>query len=454
MQGFPLQAPEPRGIPLNETLLPSHLKKLGYVTRLIGKWHTGYYTEGHTPANRGFDSFFGYYNGMIDYFNHTYNEIAIDKTGYDLHRDFPNSLNVDYHASEYFTDIVSNQAEEIIRKHDPETPLFLEIAHLAPHSGGLIDPLQVRDLKEVNKTLGYIKDFNRRKFAGMMTALDESVGRTVAALKKAKMLENSIIIFASDNGAQTEGLLENIGSNYPLRGLKFSVYEGGTRVVSCVYSPLIRKPSRVSNILMHVTDWLPTLYTAAGGNVNDLGEIDGVDQWSRIQSNKESNRKFVLLNIDEKEKTEAAIYGNFKIVKGAPELYGNYYGDSGNSESYPKYNTTTVLNSLTNLAINENLFSQLSSRTLIKLRTLSEVRCKKFTQFSNCSELCLFNTYIDPCETVDLSSKYPNMVKFLQNKLDDYRKVLVNQTNAKLDPAGYPENFNGTWMPWRSDAKM
>lgn len=52
-----------------------------------------------------------------------------------------------------------------------------------------------------------------------MTALDESVGRTVSALKKAKMLENSIIVFASDNGAQSEGFLENVGSNYPLRGV-------------------------------------------------------------------------------------------------------------------------------------------------------------------------------------------------------------------------------------------
>ena len=72
MQGYPLKAAEPRGIPLNETLLPEHLKKLGYATHLIGKWHTGYMSKEYTPSNRGFDSFFGYYNGMIQYFNHTY----------------------------------------------------------------------------------------------------------------------------------------------------------------------------------------------------------------------------------------------------------------------------------------------------------------------------------------------------------------------------------------------
>ena len=71
MYGFPLLPSEPRGIPLNFTLLPEHLKKIGYVTRMIGKWHTGYHTVNHTPARRGFDSFFGYYNGCIKYFQHT-----------------------------------------------------------------------------------------------------------------------------------------------------------------------------------------------------------------------------------------------------------------------------------------------------------------------------------------------------------------------------------------------
>lgn len=71
MQGYPLRAAEPRGIPLNVTLLPEYLRRLGYATHLVGKWHVGYYTEDHGPTRRGFDSFFGYYNGYIEYFNHT-----------------------------------------------------------------------------------------------------------------------------------------------------------------------------------------------------------------------------------------------------------------------------------------------------------------------------------------------------------------------------------------------
>ena len=71
MQGIPLNLGETRGIPLSETLMPEYFKNLGYTTRLVGKWHIGHYTEKHTPINRGFDSFFGYYGGYIKYFYHT-----------------------------------------------------------------------------------------------------------------------------------------------------------------------------------------------------------------------------------------------------------------------------------------------------------------------------------------------------------------------------------------------
>ena len=67
---------------------------------------------------------------------------------------------------------------------------------------------------------------------------------------------------------------------------------------------------------MHVTDWLPTFYSAAGGKIADLGELDGVDQWPAIRDHKKSNRKLLLVNIDEKVNTEAAIYEDFKIIKG------------------------------------------------------------------------------------------------------------------------------------------
>ena len=82
-----------------------------------------------------------------------------------MHRDVSHSLSVDYTRG-YFTDVLSEQAEDIIGKHDPATPLFLEIAHLAPHCSDAADPLEVRDLNEVNSTFGYVENLKRRKFIG------------------------------------------------------------------------------------------------------------------------------------------------------------------------------------------------------------------------------------------------------------------------------------------------
>lgn len=74
MQGFPLRGAEPRGIPLNNILLPEYLRKIGYATHLVGKWHVGYYTRNYGPTRRGFDTFVGYYSGFIEYFNHSFYE--------------------------------------------------------------------------------------------------------------------------------------------------------------------------------------------------------------------------------------------------------------------------------------------------------------------------------------------------------------------------------------------
>ncbi|KOC62042.1 Arylsulfatase B [Habropoda laboriosa] len=448
MQGYPLKAGEPRAIPLNNTLLPEYLRKLGYATHLVGKWHVGYYSDYHTPAYRGFDTFLGYYNGYVTYFNHTIEQN--DQVGNDLHYDVPKNLSAKY-SHEYMTDLISERAEDIIWNHDRRKPLYLQLSHLAPHASDSKDVMEVRDMKELNATLGYIEDFNRRKFAGVVTALDESVGRVVQALKERHMLENSIIVFMSDNGAQTEGLLENYGSNYPLRGLKFTLFEGGIRGAACAYSPLIKNTSTISDQMFHITDWLPTFYTAAGGNLEDLEEnLDGFDQWSTIVSAKKTVRESILLNIDEVENLSGALWGKYKLINGAKQLYGDYYGDSGTNESYPKYNVSSVLHSPAGSAIANISNLTLSANDITQLREETRVTCKHPTFYPKCLNTCLFDVYSDPCETIDLSLKHPDVCTYLRmtSYIAGYKKVLMSQTNMIVDPNSYPEHFNGTWMPW------
>ncbi|XP_054011485.1 arylsulfatase B-like isoform X1 [Hylaeus anthracinus] len=446
MQGYPLRAGEPRAIPLNNTLLPEYLRKLGYTSHLVGKWHVGYYSDYHTPAYRGFDTFFGYYNGYITFFNHTI--VQNNYTGHDLHYDVPGRLSAEYDY-QYITDLITDKAENIIANHDRRRPLYLQLAHAAAHSTDSEDIMEVRDEKKMNATLGYIEDFGRRKLAGVVTALDESVGRVVKALKEAEMLENSIIVFMSDNGAPTVGSSQNYGSNYPLRGIKLTLFDGGIRGVACIYSPLIKSVSRISDSLMHITDWLPTFYSAAGGNLEDLGEtLDGVDQWDTIVSAKGTGRTGVLLNIDEVANVSSALIGRYKLLNGAVSEYPNFYGDNGINKLYPQYNTSSVLRSLAGSAIAKISKSTLKDEDVIKLREKATVTCKNFTTYSTCLHTCLFDVYNDPCETTDLSLEYPKIVDELNHYIKEYSKVLMPQTNAPVNSASLPQHFNGTWMPW------
>lgn len=99
----------------------------------------------------------------------------------------------------------------------------------------------------------------------MVDALDEGVGRVLEALSDAGMLSNVIFVFSSDNGGVPWGNYASRGFNWPLRGAKTTLWEGGVRAAAFVWSPLLKKTRRVSQQLMHVTDWVPTLYSAAGG---------------------------------------------------------------------------------------------------------------------------------------------------------------------------------------------
>ena len=98
----------------------------------------------------------------------------------------------------------------------------------------------------------------------MLTKLDQAVGQLIKDLESHGMLENSVIIFSSDNGGTRSAYEGNAGSNYPLRGEKITPFEGGTRAAGVVWSTLLKVRSRVADQLMHITDWVPTLWTVAG----------------------------------------------------------------------------------------------------------------------------------------------------------------------------------------------
>src|SRR5205823_1700777 len=189
------------GLPLNERTLAQALRAAGYSTAIIGKWHLGHFQRDYLPTMRGFDHQYGHYNGMLDYFTHERDG------GFDWHRN--DKVNRD---EGYTTTLLGNEAVQLIEKHAQKKPLFLYMAFNAPHT-----PLQA--LPEHLKQYEHIKDQKRQSYSAMVHAVDEQIGRIIAALEKAGMLENTIIVFASDNG----GPLGLGATNGTLRGGKGSL---------------------------------------------------------------------------------------------------------------------------------------------------------------------------------------------------------------------------------------
>ncbi len=313
------------GLPTDELTLPQALKAAGYQTYMVGKWHLGHADRKYWPQNRGFDSFYGNLVGEVDYFTKERGGL-ID---WQRNGEF-------FKEDGYFTTLIGDEAVKLIDAQDPKKPFFLYFASLAPHA-----PYQAP--KEYIDRYASIKDEKRRIYAGMITALDDQIGRVVEALEKKGLRENTIILFASDNGGATSALFatgarseadrkESGGvalgekppaSNNPFKGGKGSLYEGGVRVPAFVNWPGRLEP-RVVKIPIHMTDVMPTLLALAGGKGSDNHPMDGKDVWSTLAEGKPSAHEEILINV---EAFRGAIRrGDWKLVRmatfpGKTELY-------------------------------------------------------------------------------------------------------------------------------------
>lgn len=461
MQGRPLLCGEPRGLPLEETTLPQRLKDLGYTTRLVGKWHLGCFRSEYTPTKRGFDSHFGYWNGYVDYFDYMIDQE--DFMGYDLRRD----MNVSWAENgQYATDVFTREAVHLISTHDASRPLFLHVSHLAVHSGRNTQLLEVPNVEEALAKFNYIPDTQRRIFSEMTARLDESVGQIVSALSDKGILNNTVIVFLTDNGGATIGELQNWGSNWPHRGMKFTLYEGGVKGVAIVWSNSLRNPGRVSMQMMHISDWYPTIYAMAGGEVTSLGKIDGINQWpALLQDNSDIRRNGTLLNVGDFDDMEAIIDGKYKLIRSTSKhgVYDGFYGEDGRALPNPPYNDTGVITSPVSkaiIALNVNSTAeepQLKDK-IRRIRLNATVECKgsrrHYIGGPYCHSYCLFDLDDDPCETINLISTYPNVTETLMKKLQQFKTEMVPELTKRLDRASNPYLFNNTWVCWLDDENV
>jgi len=236
------------GLPPDHPTLPSLLKKVGYRTALIGKWHLGYLPT-FGPLKSGYDSFFGNYGGAIDYFTHK------PGVGPDVKEDLFEG-EVPVHQVGYYTDLLGERAAEFVRKQDKAQPFFLSLHYTAPH-WPWEGPQDEAVSKDINNIFHY-DGGNLRTYAKMVTALDASIGRVLQTLEQRGLAENTIVVFTSDNGG------ERFSRTWPFSGQKTELLEGGIRVPGIVRWPRRIKPGQVSEQVAISMDWLPTLLSAAG----------------------------------------------------------------------------------------------------------------------------------------------------------------------------------------------
>ncbi|MFK7896370.1 MAG: arylsulfatase [Myxococcota bacterium] len=292
----PISKNQETGLPLDERILPQYLADAGYQSLMVGKWHLGHHTPDQFPHARGFESFYGHVTGGVGYWDHNHGG------GHDWQRNGET-----LREGGYTTTLIADEAIRVLKARDTQRPTFLYVAFNAPH-------LPNEAPHEAISRYPEIQDPKRRLHAAMVSELDAAVGRVVAAFEAEGLLENTIVLFSSDNGglnksAYPQGMktvvtaLTNVfGRPQPLDGLEFlaanvqdgasrnfplsrgkgSVREGGVRVPAAIWWP-----GRLAGLkhegFMSISDVLPTLLEAAGAEAMIPDDLDGASQLGALR---------------------------------------------------------------------------------------------------------------------------------------------------------------------------
>jgi arylsulfatase A-like enzyme len=258
----PIGYPSQQGLPPELPTLPSQLKKAGYGTALIGKWHLGGLPN-FGPLKSGYDHFWGFRWGALDYFTHK-RAIASTDTE-DLWDD-----DAKIHQVGYLTDLLGDRAVQVIGDYaKARQPFLLSLHFNAPHWPweGPGDEAESQRVKTLNDRDGG----SMKTYAQMVTRMDLQVGRVLKALEANRIAGNTIVVFTSDNGG------ERFSDTWPFTGKKEELLEGGLRIPALVRWPgHIRAGSTTTQVAVSM-DWMPTFLTAAGAAPDPAFPPDGMN---------------------------------------------------------------------------------------------------------------------------------------------------------------------------------
>ncbi|XP_065361621.1 arylsulfatase B [Calliphora vicina] len=459
MQHYVIVNDQPWSLPVNETTMAEIFRQNGYYTSLIGKWHLGMSRKAYTPTLRGFDQHYGYLGSYVDYFDQTMEQFG---KNYSRGHDFRDNLKPIYEGNgSYVTDLLTQAALKRIGEHNfQKQPLFMILSHLAPHSANDDKPLQAPE-EEIEK-FAYIKNPERRIYAAMMSKLDESVGEVVQSLAENGVLNNTILLFLSDNGGPTVGMHATTASNYPLRGQKHSPWEGGIRSAAVIWSTQLDKLGTIWEQPIYIADLLPTLAAAANIPLDlDKLKLDGLNLWSALKYGYESVEREILHNIDSIFQYEVYSKGRWKFINGTTQegIYDGWLSKrpaaNDTSQIDPRFPVYEELVKSTPVWQYLHKLSASANHNITQLRNSALIQCvlDHGVVSSSCNPLeypCLFDLDDDPCEQHNLYERYEGstILNDMLERVEYFRQHAHAINNKPADERCDPAKFGGEWTWW------
>lgn len=363
------------GLPLEERTIGQAMKDAGYTTVILGKWHVGEFDKAYWPNARGFDHWVGLLQG-VDYFTHVEHG-SKDKPGW--YRDGELS-----DEKGYTTHLIADEAVKVIHDQPKDKPLFLYVPFNAVH-GPLAAP------EEYIQPYKATMNEQRAVLAGTAAAMDEACGKIIKALEDTGRLQDTLVVFCSDNGGIPPG------KNLPYRGFKSSLYEGGIRSPACASWPGHIKPGAVIREPMHIVDLFPTFVKLGGGSLDQKFPLDGRDILPVLTEGKPSPHEEILLNSTPRD--GALRRGDWKLV----------------------------INGKDDMA---------ESRDLETGERLKKGKAAVRKAADSGNKVELFNLREDSGETKDLAAQKPDLVRQLTERYKSYADVAAKPLQFQVKNEG------------------
>lgn len=286
------------GLSKNDPSIASIMKANGYTTMLVGKWHLGFKKE-FSPNENGFDYFFGFHSGAIDYISHVENGNKPDL--------FENDSLIEVNG--YMTDMLASKAASLISKKHT-APFFLVLNFNAPHW-----PWQAPTSRPYQDTMDFRVGGSKEIYMEMMRSLDNAIGTVMQALEQSGLAKETLVIFTNDNGG------ERFSNNGVFSNSKGSLWEGGIRVPAFVRWPGKIKPGTSTSQMAITMDWSATILAAAGASIPGSATLDGIDLLPICKGERDQVERTFFWRTFQRKDQQAIRQGRWKYLKVEADEY-------------------------------------------------------------------------------------------------------------------------------------